>query len=45
MVIGDLHGRNVWKNFADISYLLQMEDGNKDYDVINTDYDYYVFYW
>jgi len=27
MVIGDLHGRNVWKNFADIRFLLQAEEG------------------
>ena len=43
MVIGDLHGRNVWKTFADISYLLQMEEGNQIYDIVDMDYDYYVF--
>jgi len=43
MVIGDLHGRNVWKMFGDITYLLKMEIGNVDYDIVPTDYDYYVF--
>lgn len=42
LVIGDLHGRDVWKDFADIKYLLKME-GNAEFDIVDLDYDYYVF--
>lgn len=43
MVIGDLHGRSVWKMFGDITYLLKMEVGNVEYDIVPMDYDYYIF--
>lgn len=43
MVIGDLHGRDLWKGFADINYLLQMDIGNVEFDIVDMDYDYYVF--
>lgn len=37
LTIGDLHGKNIWKNFADIDILLK---SNGDFD---PDYDYYIF--
>lgn len=43
MVIADTHGRSVWKMFGDINYLLQMEVGNVEYDIVPLDYNYYVF--
>ena len=43
MIIGDLHGRNVWKNFADIRFLLQAEEGAAGYGPFEPDYDFYVF--
>lgn len=35
--IGDLHGRDVWQKFADISILMKGEG------MYTTDYDYYIF--
>ncbi len=43
MTIGDLHGRNVWKNFADIDWLLKAEDGAAGFGGFIPEYNYYVF--
>jgi len=43
MIIGDLHGRNVWKQFGDIAFLLNADDDAAGYEPFVPEYDYYVF--
>lgn len=43
LVIGDIHGRNVWQTFADIKFLLTAEPGAAGYAPFEPDYDHYVF--
>jgi len=43
MVIGDLHGRNVWKIFGDIPILLKADKESAGYGTFEPDYDYYIF--
>ena len=43
LIIGDTHGRNIWKTFADISFLLAADAESAGYAPFEPDYDYYVF--
>jgi len=43
LVIGDLHGKDIWKNFADINMLLKADKEAAGYGAFEPDYDYYVF--
>jgi hypothetical protein len=43
ITIGDLHGRNVWKTFADIPLLLKADEDTAGYGTFEPDYDFYVF--
>jgi len=43
LTIGDLHGRNVWKNFADIDWLLKADEDSAGYGGFEPEYNYYVF--
>jgi len=43
LTIGDIHGRNCWKKFADIDYLLKADEDVAGYAPFEPEYDYYVF--
>lgn len=43
ITIGDIHGRNYWKNFADISHLLKADPETAGTGTFVPEYDYYVF--
>lgn len=43
ITIGDIHGRNCWKNFADIKFLLYAEPEAAGFGGFVPEYDYYIF--
>jgi len=43
LIIGDLHGKDVWKTFADIKFLLTAEPEAAGYGPFEPEYDHYVF--
>jgi len=43
LTIGDLHGRTIWKTFADIKFLLTAEIGTAGYAPFEPDYDLFIF--
>ncbi len=43
MVIGDLHGRDVWKMFGDIGMLLKADKDAAGFGAFEPDYDFYIF--
>lgn len=43
LTISDIHGRNIWKTFADIKFLLTAEEGAAGYAPFEPEYDFYVF--
>lgn len=43
IVIGDLHGRTIWKKFADISFLLQAEPDAAGFGSFEPEYKFYIF--
>lgn len=43
MIIGDLHGKTIWKNFGDIKWLMTAEADAAGYGPFEPEYDYYIF--
>lgn len=43
LVIGDLHGRNIWKKFADIDFLLKADKDAAGFGPFIPEYDHYIF--
>ena len=43
ITIGDIHGRGIWKTFADIKHLLVAEPDAAGFGPFEPDYDYFVF--
>jgi len=43
LTIGDLHGRNCWKDFADIRFLLSANPDSAGFGAFIPEYDLYVF--
>lgn len=43
ITIGDIHGRNIWKTFADINHLLKAEPNAAGFGPFEPEYDKYVF--
>ena len=43
ITIGDIHGRGIWKTFADIKHLLVAEPDAAGFGPFEPDYDHYVF--
>lgn len=43
IVIGDLHGKQIWKKFADIPMLLKAEPESAGFGAFEPEYDFYIF--